>query len=368
MDKKKILIVSRSFYPENSPRSHRTTELAKEFAREGHEVTVITPKDEQIHTAFAQEHKLTIKDLGKQRWKTPDFGKSRIGYLLTRAFVRFFGLAFEYPHIELMYLVCKALKKESGYELLISIAVPYPVHWGVAKVWNKKQKIAKTWVADCSDPYMGCETDSFRKWFYFKYVEKWFMRKADFVTIPVESARNAYYPEFHDKINIIPQGFQFTPIKQPTVTVKHDVPTFAYAGGFIQGIRDPRPFLDYLTTIGNDFRFFIFTNNRSLIDGYLQKLKGKLEIRDYISREELLTFLAGMDFLVNIDNNSGTALPSKLIDYAICSRPVLNIKKTLDTDIIRQFMTDDYHNAMEIGNIDQYRIENVCTAFLALSK
>ncbi len=34
-DQKKILIISRSFYPMNSPRSFRTTELVKEFLPKG---------------------------------------------------------------------------------------------------------------------------------------------------------------------------------------------------------------------------------------------------------------------------------------------------------------------------------------------
>jgi hypothetical protein len=36
-----ILIISGSFYPINSPRSHRTTELAKELSRQGHDIKVI---------------------------------------------------------------------------------------------------------------------------------------------------------------------------------------------------------------------------------------------------------------------------------------------------------------------------------------
>ena len=52
--KKRILIVSRSFYPDNSPRAFRTTELSKEFARQGHHVTVITPRVKE-HREFEQE-------------------------------------------------------------------------------------------------------------------------------------------------------------------------------------------------------------------------------------------------------------------------------------------------------------------------
>lgn len=52
MNSRKILIVSKSFYPLISARSLRTTELAKEFARQGHKVTVITPKKDEVHAAF----------------------------------------------------------------------------------------------------------------------------------------------------------------------------------------------------------------------------------------------------------------------------------------------------------------------------
>jgi hypothetical protein len=154
MHKIKILIVCNGFYPENSPRANRATELAKEFALQGHKVVVLTPKSSE-HAAFEKKHQIQIKDLGKLNWKVPDFGSSRAGYLLTRMGVRFLQLSVEFPGIELMFKVKKALLKENGYDLLISIAVPYPIHWGVAKVWNKNQPIAKTWVADCGDPYMG---------------------------------------------------------------------------------------------------------------------------------------------------------------------------------------------------------------------
>ena len=74
-----------------------------------------------------------------------------------------------------------------------------------------------------------------------------------------------------------------------------------------------------------------------------------------------------MDFLVNFDNNTGAALPSKLIDYKIVNRPVLNIKKILDKESIRQFLEGQYYSAMKIDNVDQYRIENVCRKFLSLT-
>ena len=209
---KKILIVTRSFYPTNSPRSFRASELAKEFARQGHEVTVLTSKKEE-HLDYELKHHLKIKDLGTPRWKLITLKGSKISVLAKRAINRFLKLFFEFPDFEYVSLVKKALKEESGYDLLISIAVPYPIHWGVAKSRNEKHPIAKTWVADCGDPYMFAEFDTFKKMFYFKYLEKGFSRKADYITIPRVEMIGNFYEEFHNKIHPIPQGFRFEDVE-----------------------------------------------------------------------------------------------------------------------------------------------------------
>jgi hypothetical protein len=89
-----------------------------------------------------------------------------------------------------------------------------------------------------------------------------------------------------------------------------------------------------------------------------------LDVREYIPREELLDVLATMDFLVNFDNNTASASPSKLIDYAIAGRPVLNITKVLDPPRIQEFLHGDYKAEMRFENVDRYRIETVCRQFL----
>lgn len=362
---KKILIVCKGFFPQNSPRSFRATELAKEFALQGHEVTVLTPRV-TVHDDFEKQHNLKIIDLGTLKWKSPEFGNSKIGHILSRILFRLLQLSIEYPDIELFFKVRKGLKHLSGFDLLISIAVPYPIHWGVAAVWDKKVKPAKTWVADCGDPFMGEQTDSFRKWFYFKYVEKWFMHKADYVSIPIESAKNAYYSDFHQKIRIIPQGFKFDHIPDSVEPFSSGIPHFAYAGGFIPGKRDPRPLLNFLSTLTQDFRFYIYTNNGDLVDPYLSNLNPKLIVHGYLPREQLLSEISKMHFLINFDNNTKAQLPSKLIDYAIVNRPVLNITRELDLKTIKEFLNFDYSKRMQLGNVSQYNIKNVASRFLEL--
>ena len=363
---RKILLVSNGFYPEISPRSFRATELAKEFVRQGHHVAVYTKFRDFDYSDFLKEHPMDFHMWSPDRFPKPPQWKGRVGSLLSRGLTRMLSLLFEYPGIEDMFKVKRLLKKESGYDLMISFAVPFPVHWGVACRRSKRHPIANKWIADCGDPYMGCGTDNFKKPFYFKYIEKWFFRKTDIITIPVESAMNAYYPEFHQKIQIIPQGFAFDKLDIPELIKNEVYPTFAYAGGFIPGIRDPRAFLDYLATVKETFRFIVYTNSPHLIEPYQLKLGNKLELRNYVPRTTLLRNLAHMDFLVNFDNNTNLQMPSKLIDYALTKRPVLNITGNLDEETIEEFLNGNYVNQLKLNDVEKYNIKNIASKFLAI--
>ena len=367
MGKKKILLVSNGFYPEISPRSFRATELAKEFYRQGHDVTVISKYRDHDYSAFLNEFPITFKMLNKPVLpRIPEFKTKPFSFLF-RILSRLLAVYLEYPGIEEMFLLKKRLRHESGYDLMISIAVPYTVHWGVAKARSEKHKIADTWVADCGDPYMGDILDSIKKPFYFKYLEKSFSRKADFISIPVESAKPAYYSEFHHKIMIIPQGLDFDlSITKSDNKKRNDFPEFAYAGSFLKGIRDPIPLVKFLLTTDIPFKFYVFTNQQELFYEFKEVLNGKLIVSGYIPREELLRVLSRMDFLINLDNDTTLNIPSKLIDYIVVNRPVLNIDKNFDTEDLLAFLKGDYIGRMSLPKPEQYHIKNVTRQFLGL--
>jgi len=365
MVKKKILVVSRYFYPTITPRSFRTTELVIEFAKQGHEVTLLTFRDSDSHDKFEQENNINIKDLGKLKFPAININSgSKIAVIFKRILKRGLKILFEYPDIEILFKVKRALKGIEGYDTLISVAVPYPVHWGVAWSRTKNHPIAKTWVADCGDPYMGDTTDSFKKIFYFKYIEKWFSRKADVISIPRIEMKTNFYKEFHQKIVGIPQGFNFNGVRNINDFIKNSIPTFAFAGTFIPKARDPRELLDYLSHLSIDYKFVVYTKNPGLLVPYMAKLNNKLEILNYVPRNELIETLSKMDFLVNISYDPVYQAPSKLIDYSITGRPILNITTPLDTKTIDSFMNGDYENAFQLEDLDQYRIEKVASAFL----
>lgn len=369
MEKKKILVVSKSFYPENSPRSFRTTELVKEFCRQGHEVTLYTLKDDVQQQPLVKEFGFTLKDLGKLKFRNFTLtNNNRITFFIKRVMIRLTLMFLEYPDIELMFKVKRVLKKESEYDLLVSIAVPHPVHWGVAWARNKNHPIAKTWVADCGDAYMGViKHDSFGKAFYFKYLEKWFCRKADYISIPHIQMQVNYYPEFRNKIVEISQGFKFAEVQLTNSIVNNPVPTFAFAGVFIRTTRNPSLLLDYLVSTGKDFKFIAFTRTAGILAPYKEILKDKLEIRDYLPRNELIKELSKMDFLLNIGFDPAQQAPSKLIDYYLSGRPILSfISSEVDKKITDEFMEGNYVNGFRYENMDRFKIENVSKAFLDL--
>jgi len=362
----KILIASAAFYPENSPRAFRATELAVEFARQGHEVTVITQDRGLDAVNFCRLNSIKLKVIDRPVLKPIRIATSASLSLLTRAISRLMLLLFEYPEVELVYNYHKSLKAETDFDLLISIAVPYPVHWGVALAWNRK--IAKCWVADCGDPYVGNESDSFKKLFYFKYVEKWMFRKPDYIAIPIESARHAYYPEFHSKIVVIPQGLNFSRFKTNLdVYVPNEVPTFAYAGSFIQNKRDPRVFIEFLLELKQDYCFYIYSSTPGIIEPLAARSNGRIILLPPIPREKLITKLSSMDFLINIDNSTTTQAPSKLIDYFLTNRPVLNVSSgAVDKNVITKFMNGNYSDSFVFTGYEQYNIEAVSNKFLTL--
>jgi hypothetical protein len=364
--KKKILLVSNAFYPEISPRSLRATELAREFCRQGHSVVVISKYRDHNYNDFLKEHKLALKMWGKSRFpKTPDFKRKPLS-LLSRGISRILLFLLEYPGIEEMFKVKRILRHENGYDLMISFAVPYPVHWGVAWSRSKKHRIADIWVADCGDPYMGDVLDSFRKPFYFSYLEKSFCRKAEFISIPVESAMAAYYTEFHKKIKIIPQGVDFNLTANKKKPEANKIPEFAYAGSFLQGIREPHQLMQFLIKINLLFKCYIFTQQTDLLSEYKETLEGKLFVSEYIARDELMKILSKMDFLINFDNNTAVNVPSKLIDYIIINRPVLNIDENFNIDDLLAFLKGDYTKRMQLPDPSQYHIKRVSKQFLDL--
>lgn len=371
INNKKILLVSSAFFPEISPRSFRATELAKEFCRQGHTVTVISKFRDYDYSGFLTEYPITLKMWDKSvRNLISDSSKPPLS-LIGRGIKRILSLFFEYPAIRETFKVKGMLKNERGYDLMISFAVPYPVHWGVAWSRNNIHRIASIWVADCGDPYMLARTDSFKKPFYFKFPETNFCNKCNYISVPFKQMGSQFYHQFLSKIKVIPQGFNFKEIGLYQGQINNKVPFFIFAGSIIPKIRDLTLFFDYISSIPIDFRFVVYTNQKHHFKEYKDFLGEKLVIMDYIDRLSLIFEMSKADFLLNVDTvydkeDNTEAVPSKLIDYALAKRPILNINSSyLDKDLIWEFFNGNYSRQRMI-ELSNYDIKNVSLQFLSL--
>lgn len=357
----RIVIVSANCYPYMGPRAHRATELAKELARRGHSVTLYALLGNYDYTEISNKTGIVFQSLGTSKFGIVDNVGSRNKNLFFRAFAKLFGKYFSFPLIELTALTKKILNKEDNIDLLITNAHPHQIHWSIPFLNKKNYKV---WVADCGDPFMG---NPFHKHpFYFKYVEKKWCRKADYITVPIEEAKDAYYSEFRDKIRVIPQGFNFEEVRLAEYE-KNNIPTFAYSGIIYEGKRDPSKFMKFLTTLTYNFRFIVYTKSKDFFERYKSILGNKLEIRDYVPRQELLFELSKMDFLLNIKNDSGVQQPSKLIDYYLTNRPILEISSAFsERDDFKSFIDGNYNAQLNISDPEKYDIRIVADQFFSL--
>ena len=359
-----ILIISGYFYPENTPRSFRTTELVKQLICNGHQVKLIIPERYTDYSDFQKLYPIEMAFYKKCEGTRRFTGLS----LLDRIIYRFLDQFLEYPHYSIMGALKPLLRKEvKVYDLLITIAVPHPIHWVVGKEYEKGHKLAKKWVADCGDPFMLSESRGYRPQPYFKNFETRWCRLCDYITVPTKTSYKGYYPEFWDKIKVIPQAFNFDEIVRGEYK-PHTVPTFAFSGAFIPGRRDPRPILRYLVSTGQEFKAYFYTQQKALLAEFIDVLGDKLVVKDYVPRLELLKFLSTMDFLLNIENGVVAQTPSKLIDYGLTGRPILSLNSMkLNTDLLNQFMKGDYSNQYVVEDINRYNIKIVAKQFTDLA-
>jgi hypothetical protein len=366
----KVLIVSYYFYPEITPRAFRTTELAKEFARQDNVVKVLTkpvnvPKQIELAESFGFDLDFfSAKPMDfRAKWKSGVLGKFAI--LVNRFLAQF----LDHPNFGIKRIVQKAFSNEissADYDLVISIAHPHAVHWGLSQVIKRLERRSFTWVADCGDPFMRAQNLNYQRPFYFWYYEILFCETADWITVPFLQAKEGYLKKYHNKIKVIPQGFSFEDIDfvEDSHAKHKGVVKIGYAGTLVKERRDPKELIEYLDSKGVKYEFHIYTNKASLLKHIIRECQGEIILHPYVDRLTLLKNLQKLDFVVNFQNKGINQLPSKLIDYALIKKPILDVKYgSLNEALTDEFINGDYRNKYEINNLEEYNIKNVISKF-----
>lgn len=361
----KILIISRNTWPLQGPRAFRTQELSEELARQGHDVTLYTVHGDFDYTEYERITGVKMCDINPRLPIGGNDGKNRYN-LFTRFIYHYFHRLLIYPDVEFHFLVDSIIRKESNVDLLITIALPHTIHTGAARSKKKHPEMfPKVWIADCGDPFF---LNPFMKVpNYFEKYERQWCESVDYIAVPTEGSKDGYFPEYREKIRVIPQGFDFS--KTPIGTyVKNEVPTFVFAGTVHKGVRDPHSFMDFLLTFNQPYKFKMFMQT-PLEKRYEEESLGQIEYIVGKGRKEVVYECSKADFLINITNPTLVQTPSKLIDYGISQRPVLDISnKFCDDSQFINFYNEDYSAQHKIDNLELYSIESVSQQFLNLVK
>ena len=266
--------------------------------------------------------------------------------------------------------LCERLSELSGpFDAVLSISYPAAVHLAVSRAMRRNAALrSAVTIAEFSDPpFRG---DVARTVFpaYFLYLKRW-ARQFDYFTIPVEKALPCYTPYIdRDRVRIIPQGFDLSTVRRLPYT-PHAKPVFAYAGRFYERIRDPKFFFDFLATLDTDFRFDLYGNYldpcfREMIREAQGRVTGEIALHDPLPREKLIERLSQADFVVNFDNATSNATPSKLIDYAMSGRPILSFnERTFDPEGFRAALSGDYSAQVKGIDLSQYDIRRIADRF-----
>ena len=361
----KILIISNHAFPAQGPRPFRTTELAEQLVKMGHEVVLYTVQGKYDYSQYEKETGVIRRNI-KTRFATgANDGTARYNIFDKFMFHFFHGLLF-WPQCEFHFNVADIIKENPNMDMLITIAFPHSIHSGAARAKRKYPDIfPKTWICDCGDPFMLNPFVKFPK--YMEKYERMWCEECDYIALPTDTSYKGYYKEYWDKVRVIPQGFNFakTPVAEYR---KNAVPTFLFMGSIYPGIRDPHPFMDYLLKFDKPYKFILMMRT-PLEEKYVEESNGQIEYITGKGRKEVVWECSKADFLINVTNPSNVQTPSKLIDYGISGRPILDVENDFDDpSAFLKFYEGDYSAAHKIDFLDNYRIENVARQFVELAK
>lgn len=361
---RKILIVTHWFYPRSNPRAFRSFELYRELNKDNDVDVLIGDWQQFLKSQDDYHEKLDRYNSPMVFNKNEKLSNSSLIQLCKKIVQYFVG---ERYILSSGKFINDNINLDD-YDAVISIGLPFYIHFLVARKIDKCQKKIVA-ISDWGDPFVGDKVRRIAP--YFFKIQKYVCNMFDYIVTPTQTAIG-YYKQFTtvDKIRVIPQGFKLDDVNLSEKKA-YACPHFAYAGIFYEDKRNPEEFLKYLSSLKEKFVFTVYTIKHgsiynNIINKYEKILGDKIEVHDMIPREECIYELSKNDFLVNIDNLSSVQVPSKLIDYSLARRPIISFKQNeIPAEKFVRFLRGDYRDNLVI-NLNDYDIKNVSRKFIDL--
>lgn len=351
----RILIVSTFFPPLNAIASLRPYSWAKEWAREGHEVTVLTTaKDQDPAVSLKLAHgcyKLLEIPLPKflRQAKSAYAPSSSTRKSAVKCFFEWMrqrlGIfnACRMPDFTDLWIrpALQAVKTEPPYDVVVSTAGPYSVH--ILAYLLKKRGQATRWVADYRDNWSDnvFYGGLFPLNLVEKMLERQLLRLADAITTISPPFTESFKKKYRrQSVSTVFNGFDpedLTAIDAAPAFPKDGRVRIVHTGSIYLGRRDPSPLFQALSELNRvENRLFdrleiIFVgvnqaNLQTLIDRY--QVSQWVKIEGFVAREKALAMQRDADALLFLpwnDPKVDGVVTGKIFEYLFSKTPILAI-------------------------------------------
>ena len=367
----KLLLITYSYTPDLTPRAFRWAAVAEALVARGHDVHVIrnketgTERSEAINGVMVYRVGANLREVFRN-WlggSSPTRATSTATGALNRSQPTtariYIGRAIKwiYDHSAKIILwpdfasfwyfpaVVRAhkLMRKEKYDAMISVSLPFTGHCvGLAL----KKCYGLPWIVDIGDPFSFMNETPVNNHVLFGWLnyrtESKVLQNADYVTVTTDGTRTEYLRCFPDvagnKISVIP------PLFVAPANVDELAPFFTelnktrlvFAGTLYSKIRNPAVLLDFFSSLLTteiaehlELHFFGVMNDcEPYFERYRELMGVKIFLHGLVSRASAVRAMKDATILVNIGNATAYQLPSKVVEYVMLGKPVLNITKS----------------------------------------
>lgn len=342
MNKKKILLVSYLFAPNNRIGAVRPTKIAEYLIRDGYEVDVFTYgyTDEDSFNAgecFSRKYVINDKPVEQKEYKSFPRKKkdSIIIHKLKRHYVTYLARKREKSFVKSFIKQYESTLCQNSYDVLITSFGPLSSIEVGLYVKKKNPKIK--WICDFRDPIVVSQTPELYLPF-FKYMQNKACKNAD----KIIAVSNGYLDricggKYNDKAVMIPNGYDVKDVCKSNICVVNDKLVLTYVGALYGGKRDLSPVFCSISELVDEG----FVDKNKIVFNYAgteffvaENQARAYNINDILTNNGRL----GREACLNLQNSSHALVlstwndkreygvfPGKFLEYMLMRKPIISV-------------------------------------------
>lgn len=366
-----ILIVSFQYWPALSARSFRWTALAEDWASEGREVQVVcarSPDRPAVETVKGvRVHRVGPAWMESLRGATrPAGGEAKADPGVIRrtaaAAARTIWHAVYWPDTSCTwYFAARAKAREliaAGEPQALVTVSPTFTAVAVGRSLARDAGRGFHWLIDLGDPFSFSEEAPPNNFRLYRRLNTRFERScfagADSISVTTSETRDRYaalFPESAGKIAVIPPLVDFPETGGPAARPRSDRRRLVFLGRLYPSIRRPDYLLSLFASLaeapgGERYELHFYGDSwqcEADFAPHKRMLGRNLFVHGPVARERAIAEMRSADVLVNIGNDTRYQLPSKIVEYAVTGRPILNIVPRPDDSSAKFLMPHPAH-------------------------